>query len=180
MNRKTPEGRAALAAYMRAWRAQLPAERHAALIEREKKKEARRREKDVSLFRRKAAERQSKYRTSDKERTREAKARTNRRLRVEAISAYGSSCRCCGEDEIEFLSLDHILPVGKNRQGGLGSRFFGWLKKHGYPAGLQVLCFNCNLAKGRNKDCPHKRIYMSKLSVLTQRRSGNGTNGDAR
>ena len=32
-----------------------------------------------------------------------------------------------------------------------------WLKRNGYPAGYQVLCFNCNFAKHRKGACPHTR-----------------------
>jgi hypothetical protein len=36
-----------------------------------------------------------------------------------------------------------------------GNVFFAWLKREGYPPGLQVLCHNCNCAKGKKATCPH-------------------------
>ena len=31
-----------------------------------------------------------------------------------------------------------------------------WLKNNNFPEGFQVLCFNCNCGKARNKGiCPH-------------------------
>jgi hypothetical protein len=33
-----------------------------------------------------------------------------------------------------------------------------WLVSHGFPEGYQVLCFNCNIAKGINGRCPHEQV----------------------
>jgi len=93
--------------------------------------------------------------------------RHNTKVRFEVYAHYSStvipSCACCGEQELLFLTIDHInnngaqerkqLHNGKN----IGSAFYDWLKKQGYPEGYQLLCFNCNLGKHRNKGiCPHK------------------------
>jgi hypothetical protein len=55
------------------------------------------------------------------------------------------------------LALDHINGEGPRQPGRRvgGNTFYAWLKKQGYPAGLRVLCHNCNCAKGRDRDCPH-------------------------
>ena len=35
---------------------------------------------------------------------------------------------------------------------------YRWLKKHGFPKeGFQLLCYNCNCAKGFFGKCPHKK-----------------------
>ncbi len=39
-----------------------------------------------------------------------------------------------------------------------GSVLYSWLKKQGYPPGFQVLCHNCNLAKGYYGACPHQNV----------------------
>jgi hypothetical protein len=87
-----------------------------------------------------------------------ARLRAARRAALIQYSAGDVRCRCCGESEEKFLALDHINGSGPRhptRRGG-GNSFYGWLQKHGFPPGLQVLCHNCNCATGRNRECPHK------------------------
>lgn len=80
--------------------------------------------------------------------------RRNAALKAEVFAAYGSKCSCCGEAEQSFLSIDHV-----NGYDGLGPRkstpLYRWLKKNGYPAGFQLLCMNCNGARGYYGYCPH-------------------------
>jgi len=87
-----------------------------------------------------------------------------RKLRTEAFAAYGGAkCACCGETEIMFLSIDHIDGNGSEHrrqiaEGHNSNNFYLWLRKHGYPAGFQVLCQNCNVGKWRNSGiCPHQQ-----------------------
>lgn len=85
--------------------------------------------------------------------------------RREAIAAYGDCCACCGETIPEFLGIDHMNNDGgkhiveryggKKRLGGLS--LYRWLKDNGYPPGFQILCHNCNMAKGFYGSCPHQR-----------------------
>lgn len=84
------------------------------------------------------------------------------KLKTDCITAYSNgtnTCKCCGENELKFLTLDHIEGGGnkdrKIRGSGLG--FYSLLRKTGYPSGLQVLCFNCNCAKGFFGTCPHMK-----------------------
>lgn len=86
-----------------------------------------------------------------------------RRLRLEAIFHYSSGlniCSCCGESEIEFLTIDHSNGGGNahRRSIGRGVPIGLWLKKNGYPSGFSVLCYNCNCSKGANGTCPHQRL----------------------
>ena len=68
-------------------------------------------------------------------------------------------CACCGEDIVEFLSLDHIKNNGAKERREFncngGYAFYLKLRKLGYPEGYQVLCHNCNIAKGAFGECPH-------------------------
>jgi hypothetical protein len=97
-----------------------------------------------------------------------------RRKRLErklaAFNAYGGAvCRCCGETHVEFLSIDHVDGKGAEHRRQLGKRFasgknfYIWLKNHDYPPGFQVLCFNCNCARGFFGQCPHERERQSGL-----------------
>lgn len=85
-----------------------------------------------------------------------------KRLRREALVAYGGPvCKCCGETTEAFLTLDHIDGGGRKSkredEQKSGSRFYRWLKRNGYPPGLQVLCFNCNSGRAINGGvCPHQ------------------------
>ena len=74
------------------------------------------------------------------------------------IEHYGGVCSCCGETEQMFLSLDHINGGGtKHRKelGKYGTAFYAWIIKNDFPEEFQVLCYNCNLAKGFYGICPH-------------------------
>jgi hypothetical protein len=91
-----------------------------------------------------------------------ATKRWHLKLRQEAFNAYGGpQCACCGILIDEFLTIDHINGGG-NRQkeelGGGGVKLYAWLKRMGYPPGFQVLCMNCNFAKGKYGQCPHERV----------------------
>ncbi len=86
------------------------------------------------------------------------------REKVAAFNGYGGCrCICCGETELVFLTLDHIdgngathrRTLGMGREGG--AKFYRLLRLQGYPPGYQVLCFNCNCARGQHGECPHKR-----------------------
>jgi len=78
-----------------------------------------------------------------------------------SISANKPQCKCCGVTIITFLTIDHINGGGRKHRENIGLyggyKFYGWLKKHNYPSGFQVLCANCHLGKHINNGiCPHK------------------------
>jgi hypothetical protein len=82
-------------------------------------------------------------------------------LIVDAMNAYGGCfCRCCGMTEFEFLTLDHVDGGGNQHRKELRKRkttdIYTWAKKNGYPPGFQVLCMNCNWARGKFGECPHQ------------------------
>ena len=80
--------------------------------------------------------------------------------RKDVINHYGGICICCGETIFEFLGIDHIDGGGIEHRKAIGmsggSNFYGWIRKNNYPDGFQVLCHNCNMAKGFYGICPHK------------------------
>lgn len=84
----------------------------------------------------------------------------HKNLRQQVLDAYGNKCACCGEKTPAFLQIDHTNNDGaKHRRqlGGAGGlRLYTWLRKHNFPqAGFQLLCANCNFAKGHYGTCPH-------------------------
>jgi hypothetical protein len=97
-----------------------------------------------------------------RERTRELSRLRNRKLRQEVLLEYGSMCACCDETEPKFLSVDHVHNDGNEhrKETGMGGSFYHWLKKNGFPKDrFQLLCFNCNFAKGHYGLCPHQKIW---------------------
>ena len=88
------------------------------------------------------------------------------KLKIEVLTHYSNGtpkCVCCGKTEIRFLTLDHIkgdgekqrLKISGTRSFG-GHKFYCWLKNNNYPNDVQVMCADCNMAKGRSKNqfCP--------------------------
>ena len=81
-------------------------------------------------------------------------------LRSRVINGYGGCCNCCGERMVEFLSLDHVLGGGnqerKTKSCGGRAAYMRAIKEN-FPSDYQILCMNCNFAKGIHGGCPHKK-----------------------
>lgn len=77
-----------------------------------------------------------------------------RSIRLKVIEHYGNECRCCGEKENKFLGIDHI-ENGKGNPVNRKESSYREAIRNNYPDYLQVLCHNCNLAKGFYGKCPH-------------------------
>src|SRR5690348_13095655 len=85
-------------------------------------------------------------------------AEENQALKAEVISEYGEVCACCGEGQIDFLTMDHVNNDGKHHRRQEHNKLYRWLKKNGFPKeNFQVLCMNCSWAKRINGKCPHHR-----------------------
>lgn len=118
-----------------------------------------------SEFKRRRNLASKKFREKYPERMRESCDKSNWRTRLEVMRAYCPQgilkCACppCKEDNPLFLSIDHIHGGGlKHRKetGNHGTGLYHWLKRNNFPKGFQILCFNCNQGKNRNKGvCPH-------------------------
>ncbi len=102
----------------------------------------------------KAAAKRSRFSASNPDRFKLQRGK----LRAEVLSAYGSRCACCGETTPEFLTVDHINNDGAAHRKVIKSKLYEWLRANSFPkAGFQLLCFNCNCAKGIHGQCPHTR-----------------------
>lgn len=86
----------------------------------------------------------------------------NLKRKINVFNQYGGCfCKCCGEQQVEFLSIDHI-----NNDGGLERKnikqtkyIYCWLTKNKFPDHdrYQVLCANCQQGKRLNNGiCPHQ------------------------
>ena len=83
-------------------------------------------------------------------------------LKRQIVDYYGGKCNCCGVLELCFLSIDHINNDGyklrENRKyRDYGIYYYRKIIAENYPSNLQILCFNCNIAKNHNGgECSHK------------------------
>ena len=93
-------------------------------------------------------------------RRKENNRRYNERLKLRVFEHYSGvppRCACCGEAEVQFLSLDHIHGGGgkHNKMMHGSGGVYRELIRTGFPGGYQILCMNCNFAKGKFGGCPH-------------------------
>ena len=80
-------------------------------------------------------------------------------IKIKVYEHYGNKCNCCGEEEIKFLSIDHINNDGaQQRRSIVQGNMYLWIIKSNFPKDLQLLCYNCNCGKKVNNGiCPHKK-----------------------
>lgn len=99
-----------------------------------------------------------------------ANVREKRKL---VLEKYGGTCVCCGESVYEFLTLDHknndgakhreeLKKAGKPRHA---SSMVDFAAANNFPDFLQILCWNCNCAKGFHGECPHEAKRRLELSI---------------
>jgi hypothetical protein len=108
----------------------------------------------------KAKEYRKRYRESNKIKIRAYSLSYQNKIKKEVMDVYGGKCRCCNEDKLEFLTLDHTNNDGRKQRkelGIYGIAFYYWVRKQNFPSYLQVLCYNCNCAKGHKGYCPHEK-----------------------
>jgi hypothetical protein len=81
-------------------------------------------------------------------------------------------CNCCGlNSHVDFLALDHVfgrvemdsipelVAIGYSSKLE-SSKLRDWIMQNNFPDGFQILCHNCNFAKGfprNNGKCVHKK-----------------------
>jgi hypothetical protein len=77
--------------------------------------------------------------------------------RLNVLEHYGPQCNCCGEDNILFLSIDHINNDGSEDRKKTQTSMWEAVVKRNFPDTLQILCMNCNWGKRMNNNtiCPH-------------------------
>ncbi|HEY1646272.1 MAG TPA: hypothetical protein VGF75_08015 [Candidatus Saccharimonadales bacterium] len=80
------------------------------------------------------------------------------KLKLDVLNAFNRECDCCGETNPHFLTLDHVQNDGNiHRQELNNYQCMAEARKEGFPKEkYQLLCMNCNFAKGHYGECPHK------------------------
>jgi hypothetical protein len=114
-----------------------------------------------SVFREMQKKRSSDWNKNNKTHRNEQTRIRRRKIKELVLNHYGNKCNCPGCDvkEPKFLTIDHIHGGGKKHRkkiGRYGGDFYEWLVINNFPDGFQVLCFNCNCAKGFFGKCPHE------------------------
>jgi len=126
---------------------------------------------DYQKNRKSILEKQKKFRDENPELVSLRKKIERTRTKTQVMTHYSNSdkpeCFCCGETQLEFLTLDHRNNDGNiERKKGLpgGARLYDKLKAQKFPEGYQVMCFNCNCGRAINNGiCPHKTLNVIKL-----------------
>ena len=147
-----------------------------------KRKDYEQRPERIAKQKERAANPENKAKKKDYEQIPEVKAdreKTRQERRLNVLQTYSKRlsnsdipcCNCCNlNSHLEFLAIDHI--AGKKQMDsepeliklGYSSKLDGmdlvnWLILNDFPKGFQILCHNCNRAKGmpkNNNECPMK------------------------
>lgn len=94
--------------------------------------------------------------------------------KLEFILEYGGKCQCCGEIEIDFLTVEHIGGSASTADTCFGGSLIANLKVRRWPKDkYTVLCFNCNCCKKFGRPCPHNvKDYERYMEMLFSYMSG--------
>ena len=101
-----------------------------------------------------AGENSRRWHARNRDKVRAQQARWRQAQRDAVFDHYGRVCACPGCGATDDLTIDHVNGGGEQHRRQLnGMNLYRWLVVTGFPAGFQVLCRSCNLAKGRNPAC---------------------------
>lgn len=87
----------------------------------------------------------------------------HKKMVLDHYSGGKAHCSCCGENELIFLTLDHVDGKGAAHRRKLfgrrtgGAAIYRWAVNNRFPKMFRVLCFNCNFAIHNLGACPHDR-----------------------
>lgn len=94
-----------------------------------------------------------KYQKRNKELILQRARERNQTMRERVLTKYGGTCKHCGEQQMRFLCIDHVLDNGAEdrRVRGGTNGVYRYLDTNPISPEYQVLCFNCNSAKEFSK-----------------------------
>lgn len=98
--------------------------------------------------------------SASSEKTRITKQKRHKELRDSILDIYGRLCACCGDSTYEFLTIDHVNGGGnqhRKRAGDTQKMYREILMSDTNRGEYQILCYNCNCAKGIYGKCPHQK-----------------------
>ena len=93
--------------------------------------------------------------------------------KLRLLSALGWKCACCGELMPAFLTLEH--KFGRVEHKGLTSlQIYARAAKEGWPSNkYELLCMNCNFAKGHFGECPHRLGITPEVAIERLRKDAS-------
>lgn len=95
-----------------------------------------------------------KHYSNHKDSKREYQRKLRDKYKNAFLEMYGGACACCGEAVRDFLTIEHKRGQEKiSRRTGLVA--YRDAVKEFRPDLYEVLCWNCNCAKGHLGYCPH-------------------------
>ena len=149
------------------------------------------RKKELSQRPERKAQQRQWYLEYNTEERRENTSKKRQMTRLKILKKYSKNlsnsnipcCRCCGLDNhANFLAIDHI--TGRKEMDsnpelvklGYSSELKGvmlheWIIKNNFPKGFQILCHNCNLAKGFYGICPHETARKEETFAMMEEQS---------
>lgn len=102
------------------------------------------------------------------------KSRASKRLKNERgrasrywqiiLDHFGAYCHCCGEEERDFLTLEHIKRNGsahRKSKGSIGSVYMDVINSGFAKDEYTIYCMNCNWSRRRGRKCPHERSILT-------------------
>lgn len=110
------------------------------------------------------------------------KRSSNKKYRDLVINHYSSGtpqCVCCGENIVQFLTIDHVNNDGAKHRKNIKTDLCRWIVNNKFPSGFQLMCYNCNCGRAHNNNiCPHKTqsqiLNSDKLEQDTPTQTGKG------
>ena len=120
-------------------------------------------------------EKSQEYRKKNKEKITKKKKKYNKKnkkkikeryeiIKKMVFNYYGNECICCGENDFNLLTVDHINGGGsEHKRKNKIYNMYNWLIKNNFPSGFQTLCRNCNCGKREYKICPHHLEEFQKI-----------------
>ena len=81
-------------------------------------------------------------------------------FKLKSLNHYGPICKCCGENNIYILSIDHVHGNGKTDKKA--PYLYKYIIKNNFPNDYQILCMNCNWLKN-NEDKPFCKVHHPEL-----------------
>lgn len=127
------------------------------------------------------AQQKEEWRQYNKDYLKQQRYDYTRDLKLKIIAHYTNGdmrCSCCGEDDVNVLTIDHINNDGNNQRlqkhpfGGYS--FYCWIIKNGYPSDLQIICMNCNSTKSWSKNMEYRRNKYKLICMEDLRYTGIG------
>ena len=97
----------------------------------------------------------------------------HQKVKIEVSKHYGSKCSCCGETNINLLTIHHIngRKTLNKEDKYTGIHLWIWLRSNNYPEVFRLLCYNCNLSIKQHKKeyCPvhHPELYIFSKAINT-------------